>query len=481
MERVAKVGAEKAATRIGGKALERLLKFIEDRRGRAGALEEGFEAFEGEAHRRFAEAESELVGEELARLDVTLAEVRIEGVLYRRVVSGVGEYMTAAGPVKVLRHRYRAAGTNGPSECPLELRAGIVEGFFTPLAARMGLWVVTHLTPAEGEQLFHELGSMSPSRSSLDRLPKAISEKWEAHRAQWESQLREHQGPLTEAAVLAVSLDGVMAPMKDGQRADKREQSRQEGKFTRGPAGYREVGCGTLSHYDGAGERLRTVRHARMPEPKKRTLKRQLVAEVERALERQPQLRLVKVADGARDNWEFLAKELPPGEEVVDFYHAAEHLRRAFGHVYGESSPKAQASFKEYRHLLLKAEDGVGKVIRTLAYHHGRKRRCKALEQELAYFRRNRARMDYARLRAQNLPIGSGVVEAACKTLVTQRMKRSGQRWSSDGGQAILTFRALAQSERFDGAWKLVSAEYRRDVSFPENVVPINAHRVSSV
>ena len=73
------------------------------------------------------------------------------------------------------------------------------------------------------------------------------------------------------------------------------------------------------------------------------------------------------------------------------------------------------------------------------------------------------------------------MVEAAGKTLVTQRMKRSGQRWSSDGGQAILTFRALAQSERFDGAWKLVSAEYRREISFPEKVVPIHAYRVSSV
>ena len=131
--------------------------------------------------------------------------------------------------------------------------------------------------------------------------------------------------------------------------------------------------------------------------------------------------------------------------------------------------------------MLLKVEDGVDKVIRTLAYHHKRKPRCDKLKQELAYFRRNRSRMDYARLRAQNLPIGSGVVEATCKTLVTQRMKRSGQRWTSDGGQAILTFRALAQSDRFDAAWQMVSAEYRRDVSFPENVVPINAYRVASV
>ena len=87
--------------------------------------------------------------------------------------------------------------------------------------------------------------------------------------------------------------------------------------------------------------------------------------------------------------------------------------------------------------------------------------------------------MDYTRLCAENLPIGSGVVEAACKTLVTQRMKRSGQRWTVDGGQAILTFRALAQSARFDALWNMVSAAYRRDVSFPQNVVPLSPRRSS--
>jgi hypothetical protein len=131
--------------------------------------------------------------------------------------------------------------------------------------------------------------------------------------------------------------------------------------------------------------------------------------------------------------------------------------------------------------VLLEADDGVEKVIRTLAYHHKRKSRRVKLKQELEYFRRNRSRMDYARLRAQNLPIGSGVVEATCKALVTQRMKRSGQRWTRDVGQAILTFRALAQSNRFDTASQMVSTEYRRHVSVLEIVVPINAYRVSSV
>jgi len=481
MGSVAKFSEEKAGAGIGGQALAGLLKFMDERRQGGCRHEGGFEAFEREVRQRFSEAERECIGEELARLDVALPEVVIDGVRHRRVISGVGEYMTAAGPVSVVRHRYRAVGTNGASECPLELRAGIVEGFFTPLAARMGLWAVTHLTPAESESLFHELGGMSPSRSTLDRLPKGLSEKWEVRRKEWENELRRQQEALVGAAVLAVSLDGVMAPMKDGQREARREQSLQEGKQTRGPAGYREVGCGCVSHYDENGERLRTVRNARMPESKKQTLKRQLVAEVEHALCQQPSLRLVKVADGARDNWEFLAKDLPHGVEVVDFYHAGEHLKRAFDHAYGEASVKSRASFAEYRHVLLEFDDGVEKVIRTLAYHHRRKPRCGALKQELQYFRRNRSRMNYARLRAQNLPIGSGVVEATCKTLVTQRMKRSGQRWSSDGGQAILTFRALAQSDRFDAAWQRVSAEYRRNVSFPDNIVPINAFRVASV
>ena len=94
------------------------------------------------------------------------------------------------------------------------------------------------------------------------------------------------------------------------------------------------------------------------------------------------------------------------------------------------------------------------------------------MKTELSYFRRHRARMRYAVAKEQHLPIGSGVVEAACKTLATQRMKRSGMRWRHPGGQAILTLRALAHSERFDRAWSLLSNTYRKTVTLPQNVVP---------
>ena len=72
--------------------------------------------------------------------------------------------------------------------------------------------------------------------------------------------------------------------------------------------------------------------------------------------------------------------------------------------------------------------------------------------------------MDYAGAAKRGLPIGSGVVEAACKTLVTERLKRSGMRWREAGGQAILTVRGWVQSGRFEAAWTLLAATYRDEV-----------------
>jgi hypothetical protein len=79
--------------------------------------------------------------------------------------------------------------------------------------------------------------------------------------------------------------------------------------------------------------------------------------------------------------------------------------------------------------------------------------------------------MRYADGRVRNLPAGSGVVEAACKTLATQRMKRTGMRWCQPGGQAIPILRALIQSARFAAVWRMMSATYRTDVTAPENLV----------
>ncbi len=157
--------------------------------------------------------ERDLLGDELSRYDVTADEVTVNGVVYRQCLESSDTYLTSAGPVSVTRHLYRPAGRGSKSICPLELRAGIIDGWWTPQAARQGAFVMAHLTPREGQELFGELGGMQPSRSTLDRLPKTLSTHWEAHRADFEATLRASETVPVAASVLAVSLDGVMAPM----------------------------------------------------------------------------------------------------------------------------------------------------------------------------------------------------------------------------------------------------------------------------
>jgi hypothetical protein len=73
--------------------------------------------------------------------------------------------------------------------------------------------------------------------------------------------------------------------------------------------------------------------------------------------------------------------------------------------------------------------------------------------------------------------VAGAVIQAACKTLVSQRLKRAGMRWRMEGGQAILTFRALCQSERFERAWPLLVQMYQRSVSLPQKVIAFSQRR----
>jgi hypothetical protein len=456
-------------------AMDQLHAFLRRRRA-ASAPVEDFDRFEQELHRLFVAAEREALGHELARFDLDVPQVEVEGKRYDRVLRCETTYNSAAGPVRVERSLYRSS-QGGRALCPLELRTGIIEGYWTPLAAKQAIWAVAHLTPQESAELFDLLGNMTPSKSTLDRLPKALSVPWEAQRPHFEATLRQQETIPEEAVSMAVSLDGVMAPMKDGQRQAKRQDARAQGKAPSGPAGYQEVGCATVSYYDRLGERLLTRRMARMPETNKATLKRQLTAEVMGALLQRPDLRVVKVADGIADNWTYLSDTLPIGADVLDFYHAVDHLSDALGAAYGEGTPKYHARLATLRDVLRDAPQGVDRVIEALCWLRSRYPRRQAIHKTIAYFREHQQRMRYSDLRAQLLPIGSGVVEAACKTLVSQRLKRSGMRWRAPGGQAILTFRALCQSERFERAWPLLVATYKQTVTLPHKVVALSKRR----
>ena len=465
-----------ATSSPGPSALDVLVAFVKERRT-SGHVPKDFGAFERDVHARVMAVEREILAAELASADEVSSAVEVNGIVYRRVLRSASTYFTASGPVNVERSLYKdRTDEASPAICPMELRLGIIEGRWTPLAAELAVWVVSQMTPGLAEELFSRVGNMTPSKSTLDRLPKRLLAASEDERESFDAAVRKDEIVPANAAIVAVSLDGILAPMNNGESVKKRADAAENGKLTKGPAGYREVGTGTVSMYDADGELLRVVRMARMPEAKKTTLKAMLTEELSVVLAARPDLQLVKVADGAKDNWKFLSQSLPRGVEVLDFYHAAEHLSAAYGAAYGDGTVEARRQFELKRHILRHEMDGVETVIRSLVYLAKKHPRKTRISEVLKYFRSNRARMQYAAVASQNLPIGSGVVEAACKTLVAQRIKLSGMRWGDDGAQAILNFRGWQQSDRFDRAWALIAARYKAEVTTIANVINLQDH-----
>ena len=136
-------------------------------------------------------------------------------------------------------------------------------------------------------------------------------------------------------------------------------------------------------------------------------------------------------------------------------------------HLY-KASEHAIASKKWFNnwYSILRHEPGsIERVIRIIRGLHERSKNGKAkkeLGNVLKYFRNHRHRMNYAELGMRGIPIGSGIVEAVNRTHVGERLKKSGMRWGMEGGQAVLTFRSLVKSKRFDSAWERIMVEIDR-------------------
>jgi hypothetical protein len=469
-----RLSASEAQRSFHDRVLDGVRRFLEAHAmtGKTGARE--FYDFEKELHARLMEAEREIIGGVMAASDVDADAIEIEGRVHRRVLRSAQTYMTAAGPVNVERWLYKdRRDPTAHALAALDLKLGIVEGFWTTRAAEQASWVVTQMTPQKAEDLFGRVGNMEPSKSSLDRLPKALGERWEAEREKYEQVLREAIVVPEEAYSIALSIDGVLAPIDGGASpTEVRASAASEGRRSKGPAGYREMGCATLAFCDVKGDLISAIRFGRGPESKKLTLKETLRKDLAHVLEHHPELKLAKITDAGGDNWEYTAT-LPPGPEILDFFHATEHLAAAIAAVYGDGTIATRHKFELLRERLLMEDCGAEAVIDALAYLKRTHPRLAKVTKVLAYFRKNKNRMRYAQWKREGFMIGSGVVEAACKTLVAQRLKLSGMRWGTRGAQAILTMRGWDQSDRFDEAWALVAATYHRDVQVLANVVDI--------
>jgi len=425
----------------------------------------GFKEHESVVSRLVYAVGQAALSEVLSQYDATCDVLSVKEQTYRRKHKAAKEYQTALGPVTIERHVYvnRKKDGDARSICPLELQTGIIEGYWTPMAAKNATWALAHLTPQEVEGMLLQFGTMNPSRSTLDRLPKALNQHWEPQTLTYHEQLIVNEGIPSNAVCFSTSLDGVMIGMKpDNAIGIDNKPMKTE---------WREASCGTISFFDAEGERLSTVQYGQMPEHKKATLKALLRMNTESILQQRRDLKLIHLADGAQDNWSFFDEEMPLGFQLTDFYHASQYLKNAFDAAYPKNLDKAKEKFEEYKLILRDQPNGIKKTLRALRHLRSQYKGNKTIESSVTYFTNNQHRMFYAEAKSKNYPIGSGVVEAACKTLVGQRLKRAGMSWQHNGGQAILTFRSLIKSSRFDKAWEFIEKQYEQKIIEHKNVI----------
>ena len=166
---------------------------------------------------------------------------------------------------------------------------------------------------------------------------------------------------------------------------------------------------------------------------------------------------LVVIGDGAPWIWNLVAEHFAGAVQILDWYHAIERLHEVARAVYGEGTERARDWVEANKERLWQGRvDNVLRSLRALRAPPGERR--EAVRRAVGYFDSNRRRMDYPSYRARGCHVGSGVVEAACKTVAAARCKRSGMRWSKDGSQAVLTLRCLLLNARWDHYWKPLKA-----------------------
>ena len=339
-------------------------------------------------------------------------------------------YQTPYGSIRLKRNVYQSA-KGGRIYCPLEENARIIR----------------HATPKFAQQISHKYAVMNAPSVCLDLKEnhhrkiahsylQDVSD-WVGSIAQAKEEVWTYDTPALDSAIttIAISLDGAYVLMRE--------------------EGYREAMVGNLSLYDVKGQRQHTVYLGEAPEYGKGTFFKRLEKEITTIKKHYPNALYLGIADGASSNWSYL--EQHTDRQLLDFFHVTEHLAKvAYAAYPGKTDKPKRTLWLDERCQQLKHQPDTAETLisemKALSRKTSLTKTIKAdLQAALTHFRNHRHMMDYATHTKANLPIGSGVTEAACKTLVKQRLCGSGMRWKSQGAKVILSLRALIQSK---GRWQ---------------------------
>ena len=178
--------------------------------------------------------------------------------------------------------------------------------------------------------------------------------------------------------------------------------------------------------------------------------------EIERTKKSYPEAKFVGIADGAETNWKFLEKHTE--EQILDFYHGSGYLGAVAEALYPKKKGKQKEWLTENCHQLKHEEGAAGDLLNQMKQLKSEKTHSKNITEKLqaaiTYYENHQHQMNYSQYREKKYPIGSGVTEAACKTLVKQRLCCAGMRWKEKGAGIILSLRALVLTkERWRQFW----------------------------
>jgi hypothetical protein len=283
-----------------------------------------------------------------------------------------------------------------------------------------------------------ECNGRTLSRNYAKKLSDFVGTIAQFHESEWEYELPEFDRMVYS---VTLSLDGTCMLMhKDG---------------------WREAMCGSIAFYDHQGERLHTIYCSATPEYGKEKFKAKLSHEIKRVQSKYPTVLYIGLADGAKDNWVFLrpyTKRL-----LLDFYHAREYISKAGLAIFDKDKAGMDAWVDDWSDRLKYKQATAGRFIKEVELQRANldKRnfieRDEELRKVIGYFNNYKSKMNYAYHTKNNLPIGSGVTEAACKVLVKQRMCISGSRWKDEGASCVLALRTLKLTRgRWQQFWSYV-------------------------
>jgi hypothetical protein len=373
----------------------------------------------------------------IKKFDTDGSPIQVAGVKFTAKATPVLKiYQTPYGAVEVARYVYQTS-KGGKTYCPLEQNARIIRAATPRFAQQLSHKYANMNAPAvcaDLEDNHHRKIAHSYLQDVADQIGAIASAKEEV----WE-----YATPELDEAVssVVISLDGAYLLMRED--------------------GYREAMVGTVSLYNPKGERQHSIYIGEAPEYGKATFTERLEREITRIKKQYPDALYLGIADGAKNNWSFL--EQHTSRQLLDFFHATEYLADVAQAAFpGKTDKPKREAWLHERCKQLKHEAGaVDSLITEMEKFAKRTQLNKTVKENLAvaqtYFANNRHRMNYADHVANDLPIGSGVTEAACKTLVKQRLCCSGMRWKQQGAKVILSLRALIQSKgRWEQFWNKV-------------------------